>query len=91
MPADAEGVWTISARSMSRGVVDARKDRTLHIDQYSGTVLANIGWNEYAPGAKAMAAGIALHMGAMGWWLSSASPSRSPAQRRWPWCWCTSC
>ncbi len=68
IPADPEGVWTVSASSMSRDVVDARKDRTLHIDQYSGKVLADIGWNEYGLGAKAMSAGIALHMGTLGWW-----------------------
>ncbi|MBO1438729.1 PepSY domain-containing protein [Meiothermus sp. CFH 77666] len=68
LPQGKEGVWTVSASSMSRDVTDARKDRTLHIDQYSGKVLADIGWAQYGLGAKAMAAGIALHMGTYGWW-----------------------
>ncbi|GEM84741.1 MAG: membrane protein [Meiothermus sp.] len=68
MPRGKEGVWTVSASSMSRDVTDARKDRTLHIDQYSGKVLADIGWSQYSLGAKAMASGIALHMGTYGWW-----------------------
>ncbi|MCS7069293.1 MAG: PepSY domain-containing protein [Meiothermus sp.] len=67
-PRGVEGVWTVSASSMSRDVTDARKDRTLHLDQYSGKVLADIGWNQYSLGAKAMASGIALHMGTYGWW-----------------------
>jgi uncharacterized iron-regulated membrane protein len=68
LPRSPEGVWTVSASSMSRDVTDARKDRTLHIDQYSGKVLADIGWGQYSLGAKAMAAGIALHMGTYGGW-----------------------
>jgi uncharacterized iron-regulated membrane protein len=68
LPKGKEGVWTVSASSMSRDVTDARKDRTLHIDQYSGKVLADIGWSDYSLGAKAMASGVALHMGTYGWW-----------------------
>ncbi len=35
----------------------------MHIDQYSGAVLANIGWNEYSGVAKAVAMSIAIHEG----------------------------
>lgn len=68
LPTTKEGVWTVSASAMSGDVADARKDLTLHIDQYSGKVLANIGWQQYSLGAKAMAAGIALHQGGLGSW-----------------------
>lgn len=67
-PSDAKGVYTVSASTMSGDVTDARKDLTLHIDQYSGKVLANVGWAEYNLGAKAMASGIALHQGRYGLW-----------------------
>ncbi len=67
-PSDAKGVWTVSASSMSRQVDDARRDLTLHIDQYTGKVLTKVGWNDYSLPAKGMSTGIALHMGGMGWW-----------------------
>ncbi len=67
-PSDEKGVWTIAQSSMSRQVKDARKDLTLHMDQYTGKVLASIAWKDYSLPAKAMAAGIGLHQGALGWW-----------------------
>ena len=67
-PSDDKGVWTVAASSMSRQVNDARKDLTMHIDQYTGKVLAKVGWNDYSLGAKAMAGGIALHQGGLGLW-----------------------
>jgi uncharacterized iron-regulated membrane protein len=66
LPQDKEGVYTLSSSSMSGDVTDARKDLTVHIDQYTGKVLTSIGWADYSLGAKAMAAGIALHQGDMG-------------------------
>jgi uncharacterized iron-regulated membrane protein len=68
LPQGKDGVWTASASTMSRDDTDARRDFTLHIDQYSGRVLAQIGWQQYSLGAKGMAAGIALHQGNYGWW-----------------------
>jgi uncharacterized iron-regulated membrane protein len=67
-PSDKEGVWTVAASSMSRQVDDARKDLTMHLDQYTGKVLATVGWKDYSLSAQGMAAGIALHMGGMGTW-----------------------
>ena len=43
-------------------------DRTVHIDQYSGKILADIRFDDYNPFGKFMAASIALHMGTLGWW-----------------------
>lgn len=68
LPQDAEGVYTVSADTMSGDITDARKDRTIHLDQYTGKKLVDIGWADYSLVAKGMAAGIALHQGDMGWW-----------------------
>ncbi len=67
-PGDEKGVWTVTQSSMGREVTDARNDLTIHIDQYTGKVLASIGWNDYNLPAKAMAAGIGFHMGGLGLW-----------------------
>jgi uncharacterized iron-regulated membrane protein len=68
LPKDATGVYTLSADTSSGDITDARKDRTIHLDQYTGKKLADIGWQDYSLVAKGMAAGIALHQGDMGWW-----------------------
>lgn len=68
LPANKDGVYTLSANTMSGDINDAREDRTMHIDRYTGNVLADVGWAEYNTVAKAMAAGIALHQGDMGLW-----------------------
>ena len=67
MPASKEGVYTLSANTMSGDITDPRRDRTVHIDQYSGAVLVDIGWDDYSLLAKAMAAGVALHQGNASW------------------------
>ncbi|PKH07259.1 hypothetical protein CXF93_14610 [Moritella sp. Urea-trap-13] len=62
-PRTDTGVYTLAENTMSGDITDPRLDRTTHIDQYSGRVLADVTWNEYNPMAKFMAAGIALHQG----------------------------
>jgi uncharacterized iron-regulated membrane protein len=47
---------------------DPLGDRTLHIDRYSGKVLADIRFADYSLGGKAMAAGTAFHQGNLGLW-----------------------
>jgi uncharacterized iron-regulated membrane protein len=66
IPLSEKAVYSLTANTMSGDITDPRLDRTVHIDQYSGKVLADIGWNEYSPMAKFMAAGIALHQGGIG-------------------------
>lgn len=61
-------VWTLGQNSMSYDSPDPTADRTVHVDQYSGKVLADVRYADYAVGAKAMAVGIALHEGQMGLW-----------------------
>lgn len=68
LPTDATGVWTISHDSMSNDGPNPAADRTIHIDQYTGKVLADVGYADYSVYAKAMAWGIAFHEGDMGNW-----------------------
>lgn len=68
VPADETGVWTISRDSMSWDSTDPTSDRTVHVDRYSGRVLADVGFADYSVYGKAMAVGIPLHMGLMGPW-----------------------
>jgi uncharacterized iron-regulated membrane protein len=53
---------------MSNDGPNPTADRTIHIDQYTGNVLADVGFADYSLYAKAMAVGIAFHEGDMGWW-----------------------
>ena len=68
LPAGATGVWTISHDSSSNDGHDPWGDRTLHLDQYSGKVLADVRYSDYSLYAKAMAWGIAFHEGDLGNW-----------------------
>jgi uncharacterized iron-regulated membrane protein len=67
-PADETGVWTISHDSMSYDGPDPFRDRTTHIDRYTGRILADVRFEDYSIGGKAMAVGISLHEGMMGTW-----------------------
>ncbi|MEZ5799052.1 MAG: PepSY domain-containing protein [Paracoccaceae bacterium] len=68
VPAGETGVWTISRDSMSWDSTDPTSDRTVHVDQYSGRILADVGFADYSAYGKAMSVGIPLHMGLMGTW-----------------------
>jgi uncharacterized iron-regulated membrane protein len=69
-----DGVWTIAQTAMNKDVTDPTRELTVHVDQYTGAVIGRGGWKEYGPMARAMAAGIPLHMGSLGWWsLAGAS------------------
>nr|WP_316652233.1 PepSY domain-containing protein [uncultured Gellertiella sp.] len=67
-PADATGVWTLSQDSMSYDSSSPTADRTVHVDQYSGKILASAAFADYSLPGKAMAVSIALHEGQLGWW-----------------------
>ena len=67
-PADAKGVWTLSRDSASYDSTTPTADRTVHIDQYMGNILADVTYADYPALGKAMAVGIALHEGQLGWW-----------------------
>lgn len=68
LPADESGVFTISSDSNSGDSANPFGDRTVHIDQYSGEIISEVAFADYGIGGKAMAAGIALHQGNLGWW-----------------------
>jgi uncharacterized iron-regulated membrane protein len=58
LPRAATGVYTVSYFPP-----DPRDERTLHIDQYSGQVLSDIGYKDYGEVARAISYGTSLHMG----------------------------
>ncbi|APW41464.1 PepSY-associated TM helix domain-containing protein [Rhodoferax saidenbachensis] len=68
LPQDANGVYTLSADTMSGDLKNPTHDRTVHVDRYTGRVLAEAAFADYSPVAKAMAVGIALHQGDLGLW-----------------------
>ena len=68
LPSNETGVFTVSANTMSGDIQDAAQDRTLHLDQYTGKVLADIGYADYNLVAKSMAVGIALHQANYSLW-----------------------
>lgn len=57
-PSDKEGVFTLSAFPPK-----AQDEVTVHIDQYSGAVLADYRYDHYGPIGKIVAWGITLHKG----------------------------
>ncbi|MBZ9772353.1 PepSY-associated TM helix domain-containing protein [Mesorhizobium sp. CO1-1-8] len=67
-PQDAGGVYTVSADSMNADTHNPFGDRTIHIDRYSGKILADVRFADYGLAGKAMAVGIALHQANLGWW-----------------------
>lgn len=68
LPGGAAGVWTLNQDTMSNDAENPMSDRTVHIDQYTGRILADVGFADYSPVAKGMAVGIAFHEGDMGLW-----------------------
>ncbi|WP_416638371.1 PepSY domain-containing protein [Pseudomonas sp. OHS18] len=57
-PSTPTGVYTISVFAD-----DPRNDATLHVDQYSGAVLADVRWADYGLAARAVESGVMLHQG----------------------------
>jgi uncharacterized iron-regulated membrane protein len=68
-PNGETGVWTISRDTMSNDSANPTSDRTVHIDRYSGAVLADMRFADYSAAGKAMAISVAFHEGdiAGGW------------------------
>ncbi len=67
-PGGADGVWTLNRDSMSSDSTDPVNDRTIHVDQYTGRILADVKYQDYSLMGKSMAVGIPFHMGLMGTW-----------------------
>ena len=68
VPTGDTGVYTFSRDSMSTDSTDPMSDRTVHVDRYTGNILADVRFEDYSWAGKAMAVGVALHMGTMGLW-----------------------
>ncbi|AUR01187.1 PepSY-associated TM helix domain-containing protein [Phaeobacter inhibens] len=68
IPRGDTGVWTVSRDSMSTDSTNPTSDRTVHIDRHTGKILADVRFADYSWAGKAMAVGIALHMGTLGLW-----------------------
>jgi uncharacterized iron-regulated membrane protein len=66
VPQGATGVYTLSKDTMSGDLDNPMQDRVVHIDRYTGRVLAEAAFADYSLMAKAMAVGIALHQGDLG-------------------------
>ena len=57
-PEDKTGVYTVSAFPN-----DPKQEVTMHMDQYSGELLASVGWKDYGLVPKAVEMGVSIHMG----------------------------
>lgn len=68
LPGSDGGVYTITADAWDGDTTDPTADRTVHIDRYTGKILAEVGYDDYSVMAKTMAVGTALHQGDMGLW-----------------------
>lgn len=64
-PKTADGVFTVSVFAD-----DPHNDATLHVDQYSGKVLADVRYDDYSAVSKATELGVMLHEGKMFGWLN---------------------
>lgn len=60
LPTTSSGVFTIAVFAD-----DPRNDATLHVDQYTGKVLADVRWEHYGVVARATETGVMLHEGKM--------------------------
>jgi uncharacterized iron-regulated membrane protein len=60
LPSSATGVFTLAVYAD-----DPRNDATLHVDQYTGEVLADVRYEQYGTVARATQIGVALHEGKM--------------------------
>ncbi len=66
VPASETGVFTIAYDARNNDSALPSGDRYVHIDRYSGNVLADVGFDEYSLVGKLMAWGISLHKGMAG-------------------------
>ncbi|MEL7086280.1 MAG: PepSY domain-containing protein [Cyanobacteria bacterium J06597_1] len=64
-PEDETGVYTVSAFPN-----DPTQEVTMHMDRYSGELLANVGWNDYGVVPKVVELGISIHMGKYFGWVN---------------------
>ena len=66
VPAKDTGVFTVSFDGRNQDSTLPSGDRYVHLDRYTGNVLADVGYADYPLLGKTMAWGIALHKGMAG-------------------------
>lgn len=66
LPQGPEGVFTLSIDARNGDGFSPADDRFVHIDRYSGKILADVPYGDYPLLGKAMAWGIGLHKGQAG-------------------------
>jgi uncharacterized iron-regulated membrane protein len=66
IPADEKGVYTVAYDARNQDSANPSGDRFVHIDRYTGHILADVKFEDYPIGGKLMAWGIALHKGMVG-------------------------
>lgn len=52
VPQSKEGVYSLMAATMSGDIINAGEDRALHVDQYTGKILGDVGFEKYSLMAK---------------------------------------
>jgi uncharacterized iron-regulated membrane protein len=61
LPRGQDGVWTIASTTIAGDTQDIQGDRIVHLDAVTGNVLGEVGFADYSPMGKLMAAGVPLH------------------------------
>lgn len=67
VPSKEDGVFTVAYDARNQDSALPSGDRFVHIDRYTGNVLADVRFADYPFVGKLMAWGIALHKGMVGW------------------------
>ena len=67
-PKSERRAWTISSTTIAGDITNPFAERTVHIDQSNGQILADLPFADYPTLGKAMAAFVPLHQGDLGWW-----------------------
>ena len=62
------GVWTINQDTIDGDAQNPFSDKTVHVDRYTGKVLAKVTFDDYSLAGKTMAVSIPLHMGLVTIW-----------------------
>ena len=67
-PKGSTGVWTINQDTMNSDAQNPFADKTVHVDRYTGNVLAKVTFDDYSLAGKTMAVSIPIHMGLVTIW-----------------------
>ncbi|MGB5919630.1 PepSY-associated TM helix domain-containing protein [Arcobacter sp.] len=67
-PKGNTGVWTINQDTMNSDAPNPFADKTVHVDRYTGHVLAKVTFDDYSFAGKTMAVSIPIHMGLVTIW-----------------------